>query len=381
MKRYLKVRINTDKNNTLLLKLNKINADIKNINYTKEYIIFDINYQDLKRVKRYLISYNIEVIDETGIYKIKKEISKNLLFFVGLIFSFLVFTFLSNIIIKVNVIHQNKEIRELIKSDLKEYGITPLSMKKSYDEYEEVITKIKENHKDKIEWLEIDVDGMVINIRVEERIITNYETKTGPCNIIATKSGTIRSLLTSRGVPLVKINDYVKMGDTLISGEVKLNEEVKNDVCASGNVYAEVWYNVQASIPLNYIEETKTGKMRYNLLIKKGPIEKEILKPRVKDSKLKKYYLFKIFDYEFYFVKDYEVTKTNKKYSETEALNILKKEITQKLTVNSKQITKIINEKVLQKSVNNDKLNIDMFIAVEEQIGKSITYQRETESD
>ena len=53
MKHYVRVRIKTDKKSNILLKLNKISVDIKNIKYEKDYIYFDILNKDIKRVKKY----------------------------------------------------------------------------------------------------------------------------------------------------------------------------------------------------------------------------------------------------------------------------------------------------------------------------------------
>jgi len=174
MKHYLKIRINTTKKTSVLLKLNKINVDIKNILYKNDALELDILENDLKRVKKYLVSYKIDIIDETGIYKLKSEMKKNMLFIISIIFSVILFLILTNIIVKVNVIHENAELRELLTDALKERGVNSLTFKKNYDEYEAIILDIKNNYKDKIEWLEIDVDGMIINVRVEERIINNY---------------------------------------------------------------------------------------------------------------------------------------------------------------------------------------------------------------
>ena len=381
MNHYLKIRITTSNKSATLLKLNQINVNIKNIIYEDKYLILDILASDLKRVKKYLLSNKIEILSETGFYKIKPLIKKNRLFITSLIFACFVFLILNNLIVKVNIIHENSTLRALINEDLQKYGVTPLSFKKSYQEYEKIISTIKNNHKDAIEWIEIDVDGMVINIRVEERIINNYEQNSGYCHIVANKSGIVRSILTKRGVSLVTINDFVVPGDILISGEIKLNEEVKNDVCAEGEVYAEVWYNISASIPLNYEVMEDTGKMRYNFMLKKDNTEYVILRSRVKEKRVEKKRLFKLFGYEFYFEKEYEVNKKTSTYNSYEAEKYAIQLIHEKLTTQGAKIDKIINEKVLKKSVINDNLDIDMFIAIEEQIGISKNYQKETESD
>ena len=151
MKHYILVRIKTPKKTSLLLKLNRLNVDIKEIHYEKEYLKFMIPDKDLKRVKKYLVSYKVEVIDETGIYKLKSELKKNNLIIIGIIFASVIFLILSNLIVSVNVIHEDSTLRELIMESLKENGVTKLSFKKSYDEYERIIENIKEEYQDRIE--------------------------------------------------------------------------------------------------------------------------------------------------------------------------------------------------------------------------------------
>ena len=177
MKHYILVRIKTPKKTSLLLKLNRLNVDIKEISYEKDCLKFLILDKDLKRVKKYLVSFKVEIIDEAGIYKLKKELKKNNLIITGIIFAVIIFLILSNLIVNINVIHEDSTLRELILESLKEKGVTRLSFKKSYDEYESIIESIKEEYQDRIEWLEIDVEGMVINVRVEERIINEKRRK------------------------------------------------------------------------------------------------------------------------------------------------------------------------------------------------------------
>ena len=370
MKHYILVRIKTPKKTSLLLKLNRLNVDIKEIHYEKEYLKFMILDKDLKRVKKYLVSYKVEVIDETGIYKLKSELKKNNLIIIGIIFASVIFLILSNLIVSVNVIHEDSTLRELIMESLKENGVTKLSFKKSYDEYERIIESIKEEYQDKIEWLEIDVEGMVINVRVEERIINDYEKDYSTCHIVASKSGIIKSIATTKGVAEVSINDYVAKGDILINGSIKLNDEVKANVCASGSVYAEVWYNVSASMPM--VEEIRndTGKMRYNLMMKKGSDETVLLKSRIKGEKrVENVYLFKIFGFEFYLQKEYEVKIEEIEYKEEEATQKLIELVREKLDLKLDNFESIIEEKVLQKDIKNNNIYIDMFLAVREQIG------------
>ena len=381
MKHYLLVRIKTSKKTSLLLKLNRLNVDIKEVEYAKDYLKFKILASDFKKVKKYLMSFKVEILDETGIYKLKEELKKNNLIIVGIIFATIVFLILSNIIVKINIVHEDESLREIIGEALTEAGVTTLSFKKSYDEYEAIIESIKESYPDRIEWLEIDVEGMVLNIRVEERIINNYEPDYSTCHIVASKSGIVKSIRSEKGVSMVSINDYVTQGEILINGNISLNEIVKKSVCASGEVYAEVWYSVSASIPLTEEKRKDSGKMRYNFMVKNGSDEYVLLKSRVGEEKrVENVYLFSIFGFEFYLQKEYEVEVETINYTEEEALTKGIDLINEKLELKLDNFESIIEEKVLQNTTKDNNIYIDMFVAVTEQIGVK-EYFDETRSD
>ena len=73
MNHYIIIRIKTPKKTDLLLKLNKINVNIRNIKYEDKYLVFELLASDIKRVRKYLVSYKLEIIEDTGIYKLTCE--------------------------------------------------------------------------------------------------------------------------------------------------------------------------------------------------------------------------------------------------------------------------------------------------------------------
>ncbi len=370
MKHYVLIRIKTPKKTNLLLKLNHLNVEMKDITYESDGLKFKVLQKDLNRIKKYLASYSVEVIDELGVYKLKNEMKKNCFIITGIIFASIIFLILSNLIVKIDIIHEDATLRELIQDSLIEKGVKPLSFKKSYEEYERIIADIKDEYQDKIEWLEIDVEGMVIHVRVEERIVTNYDQDYSTCHIVASKSGIIKSITTKRGVSEVSINDYVKKGDILINGNIKLNDEIKNRTCANGSVYAEVWYQVQASMPLSFEKKSDTGKMRYNLMIKKGSDKTVLLRSRIKGEKrVENVLLFKFLGFEFYLQKEYELKVENFNFTPQEAKEKAISLAKEKLALKLDNFESIIEEKVLQNTIKNNNIYIDMFVAVKEQIG------------
>ena len=78
-------------------------------------------------------------------------------------------------------------------------------------------------------------------------------------DIVAKSDAIIKNIEAYSGVIVGNINQYVKKGDVIISGDIILNDEVKKQVSAKGDVYGEVWYKISVSYPLNYYEEIETG--------------------------------------------------------------------------------------------------------------------------
>lgn len=371
---YIWVKTKTDNYNKLILKIQNLNINIYDITYERDYILLNIKIDDFSKLKKYLISYKFKKVKDIGIFNFKNILKKYNRFLCAIIFGLLVVFFLSNIIVKVNVIHSKKEIRELVTNALEERGIKRLTFKKKYDEIQKIKSEILEEYKDRLEWIEIETDGMIYNIRIEERIITDIKTNNKYCHIVADKSGVVTKIVTYKGVANVGINKYVSKGDILISGEVKLNEEVKNNVCAEGFVYGEVWYTVNVSLPLNYEESTKTGKMRYNLMYEDEYGSHVILKSRLKTKEVKNEQILSLLGRKLYLQKEYETIVEQKTYTEEEALNQALSLALEKVNVKLEENEKVISQKVLKKSINNSKMELEVFTSVEEKIGVQEEY-------
>lgn len=216
--------------------------------------------------------------------------------------------------------------------------------------------------------MEFEVRGMVINVKIEERIITDIKKNDRVCDIVAKKNGVINEIKIEQGEGLVNINDYVKEGDILIRGSVKYNEEDKRYTCASGEIYATTWYTGSISIPFKYYEYEKQNDKRYNLVWEYNDNKHEIFKNRLENYESNYKTLLKIFDFNLYIDKQVSVKKIEKEYSEEEALEI---GINKVIETIEKKLTKkdtIIDKKVLKKVKNNSTMDIDVFVVVKELI-------------
>ena len=361
-------------------KVQYLNINILDIKYENNYVYLKIDSKYLEKLNKYLVSYKFRVVNVTGIYKVIEKKKKNYIFVICLFIGIILFLVFSNMIVKINIIHENKDIREIISDELDEYGITVLSFKKSYSELDKIREEILDKYPDKLDWMEFDVNGMVLNVRIEERIITDTTKEDKVCDLVATKSGVINDILVSEGEVKVNINDYVREGDTLVSGIITYNEEDKRYTCASGRIYATTWYTVSVSIPLEYKEYVETGKKKYNIVWEVDGNKKKILKDRFTSFNSSLSNILRVFDFNLYVETQRETEEVIKTYTEEETLNVGINKAISSIEVTLGEFDEIIDKKVLKKYANNSTMDIEVFIIVKELISteKEITIE-ETE--
>lgn len=369
MNKYIIINV---KNNIkrFINKCNKYNIELYNINYIdKDNIIVKINKEDYKNIKTYNYYSEIEIYRNVGIDYFFNRIDKLKYFILSFILC-LVFTYLiSNIILRINVIHSNKNIRELVSDKLYEYGIKKYSIKKDFNQIEDIKNKILESNKDKLEWISITNIGMTYVVRVEERIIDKPKEENEYCNVVATKESLVTNIFSDKGDILVNVNDLVRKDDILISGNLILNEETKSYTCASGKVMGKVWYNTNITIKRDYLKKEYTGKKRYNFII-----NHKILKNN-KYSKFDKKYIINNRFIKIY--KEIEYKEKRYKYNELDSINKALLEIDNKFKNKLNNNGKVLDKKILNKNINNKEINLNVFVITEENIGKQIELNKD----
>ena len=363
------VKIATKSYYNLLIKLNDLNVTIYDNKKYLDYILLKINYGDYQKIKKYLISYKTEIVDITGIPKIKKLIKKYIFFIMGSIIGIILLLIVNNLIYKIDIKTNNSNIHSLLKKELAKYNLKALHFKKNHLEIEKIVNDIKNNNKDLIEWLEIRYDGLKMIVNVVEKTKENNQVEYKYCDVLAKTDAKIDSIITYRGIPLKSINDYVKKDEVLISGDIIHNEEVKNMVCASGIIYGEVWYKIKVSIPLEEEVIKYTGKNRYNISIKNNNKKYLIFKSRLLEKEEEEINIYKLNNFEINLVKEKEYIKINNKLTEEEAYNKGLNAGLEKIQLKLNKNEEILLQKVLKKEVNNSTIYLEIFVVTKESIG------------
>lgn len=347
-------------------KCKRYNLDLHNLTYIdKNKIIVKINKEDLELIKRYNYYSDIETYKKLGIDNIKEKIYKQKYFILLFILCLIGMYFISNIILKINIIHSNKNVRELVKEELKGYGITKYSYKKGFNELNEIKNKILENNKDKLEWISITNIGMTYVVRIEERIIDELKNEYEYCNIYSTKEALITNIYSTKGEIIVSVNDIVKPNDLLISGNIVLNEETKGFTCATGKVMGKVWYKTNISLDRIYYKKEYTNNKRLNFTINKKVLRNN------KYTEFDKKYLIKTSFFTLYKELEYKTKKY--KYNEKESLESALLEVDNKFKTKLGNNGKVLSKKVLNKEITDKSINLSVFVTTEENIAKQET--------
>jgi len=276
---------------------------------------------------------------------------------------------LSNMIWKVEITGGSKETRYEVELLLSELGLQKGNFIQQSGNLSivelEIMNKIKN-----VSYVGIERQGSSYYINIQENKEHQQNPDKNPSNLIASKAGIIQNIYVTRGRPMVRVNDFVKEGDVLVTGF--LADEGDVYTYSEGTVIAEVWYNIKATIDLN--------KERLKLVDQ--PAEK---------------YTFSIAKWEFfggqpssnsrllfeeerplYFLKwELPFTIHKKYYYEEETVTesfddeaLIIQTISEQLKRRLGQSIEIDYYKILHEEKDNDKVNIELFVKLIEDISE-----------
>ena len=352
------------------------------IKYLNNEILIKIKYNDYKRLIKNNSNKQIEINKYAGKRKAKDLILKYKIPIICFILGTILLLFLSQHIFYINIDTYNNELKKEIEYSLEKNNIKKYSLKRSYKKLEKVKKRIKENNEN-IEWIELKNDGVVLNVKVIEKKekynnqnINNYYT-----DIIAKKSGYIRKIIATSGEVLKNTDDYVEKGETIISGNIIKNDEIVAKTKSKGLIYAEVWYIKKLSKNLNSTVLEKSGYSRKKLIINVNNKKINLLNIKIKDRNTNKKILFKTSIFSLIEKTETEYEKKNKKYTDEEAIIILKNKAKKDILKTLDKTEYITSQKTLKKYKENDKISIEVLFKVYEEIGQTVKAKENIEKE
>lgn len=371
MNSYLYIKVESSNINKFLQKCNKNGINIINIKYISyKSIIVLINEKDYKRIKKIGINKKISIVKKNGKNRYIEILKNNKVFFISCLIGIIILIVLSNIIFKIEIISDNNELKNIIKTELSNNGIEKYKFMKNFDDIEIIKKNIINKYRDNIEWMEISRIGTKYRVNVVERKIKKIESSDKIYSLVANKSGVVRGIFTEKGISLVEKGDYVKKGDILVSSDIKLNDNLKNRISVKSKVYAETWYKVRVEYPLDYSEKKYTNNKRKTIFVKISNKYIEPLSYNNYDRKKKVVYKDRFNLIEIGLEEIREIKIINNHYSVSEALKKANEEAKNKIDGILEEDEYIINEKTLNFYNNGSKIIVDIFFSIYEQIGE-----------
>ena len=366
--------------NTYILKLDyaknlnrllKYHVHFIKIKYNHDACFLYVDKENYDKLVHYFEIYNIFLYKITGLHYYRLLIKKYYIFIISTILGIMFLYLLSNIIFKIEIMTNKKDLIEIITNELESSKLSKYRFGKSYSEKEKIKNNILTKYKNKIEWLEIDRVGSKYYVRVLERIINNKEEDIKYQNVVAKRNAIILEIKSGSGQIVKKVNDYVNKGDVIISGNITKKDEVKDRVKAMGKIYGETWYNVRVELPKTYNNITRTGNSynRYTidffnnklfLFGKKDYKNEEYVDKKIISNKLLPFSLNK--------TTIYELKSDVLLYTYSDALSKGMMIARDKLLDNLGKNSKILEQKKLKLYEENSKIIIEVFFKVYEDI-------------
>ena len=357
--------------NRFIKKLRTNKIEILSLKYIDknqvDIIIYKKDYETVLKIKSI---YEVTELDVFGLIKIKRKLKISRHLIIITVIAFIIFLIFTHIIFNVEVIHSNKDIRNLILSELKKENIKPFSLKKSYSKISQIKENILNKYKDKIEWLEIEENGTKYTVRVEERTIVKKDNDNTPRNIIAKKDGVLKKVIAEKGDIVKDMNDYVKKGDLIVNGELVFNDEVKGKVKAEGKAFAEVWYVTKTEYPIFTFKETKTKNTKnvYAIKFLNHTLELTFNKFKTKQIEEKEILKHNLIPFKIVKQKQTETKVKDEILTVEEAIYKAKQKAENDIKKNLSKEEYIIRSKYLKSTVKESIVEVEMFFAVYENI-------------
>lgn len=362
------------------------------INIDNEFYEAHISIEHLPKAKEIAQQMNI-TLKVFAFYRFKSLIKYVLqhkaLFIAGTI-SILFLFMLANLIWSVKINGVSFDIKQKIEEQLKQHDIMPLQFSFTKKSSHELQTSLLQEIPELL-WIGVEKKGTRYQIEAVEKSIVPKAEETVPSHLVATKKGVIKRMEVSKGFPEVRVNDYVTPGKKLVSGVYEPEEEKEPDeeekdkdssreiVGAEGKIIARTWYEMKMSIPLeiNYERLTGAEEKKYYLQMSKLQLPIWNFKPVPfeqvqKEDQVDQLHLFH-YKLPLYFmqttIREKEMVEEKRTKSEAIELGIeyAKVKIKSQLGIDAE----VISEKVLHESLDNGKVNLHLFITVEEDIAMS----------
>lgn len=214
------------------------------------------------------------IMEKCGMPFLLHRYRKRKMFFVGVVLCSVIIYLFSLFVWDIQFKGNSARTSEVLVKFLEENNLRHGMLKSDID-CEAVETMIR-NEFDDIIWTSVEIKGTRLIVYVQEslKIENTGETNSDvPTDLCAKRDGTIESIITRSGTPLVSVGDAVSAGAVLVSGRIDIigdNGEVVNyQYCSSdADIYIRTTYPYEETFSLVYTDKKYIGEPEASYYVK-----------------------------------------------------------------------------------------------------------------
>lgn len=337
---------------------------------------------DFKKIKNIAkkTKCRVHIEKKIGIPFIINKYRKRKIFAIAIgviaIFIFVITRFVWNI----EIIGNEKISEQEMIAIIQEHGVE-IGKLKSKLNIEKIINEIRLQRSD-LSWIGIKIKGTNVIVEVEEAIQKpEVIDKNKITNIVSDKMATISKMIVQNGTARVNVGDMVQPGDLLVEGIMEGKYTGIRKVHAEATILAKIYYEKEKKETFIQEVEEKTGNEEekieifihnFKINLHKGLSNFENYDTIRTNKKLKIFSNYYI-PIEIVKVKNLEVQKKYKKYTQEELTKKVEATLTQELE-EEYEISKYPDtdvEKNVTTEIEEDGIKVKVIYAVQQEIGTS----------
>ncbi|MFA9455848.1 sporulation protein YqfD [Halalkalibacter sp. AB-rgal2] len=350
--------------------------NVKRVN--NDAIIASLHLEDVKRLRPLLRQSQCKIVftHRRGWPFLLKSMGSRFGFVAGIAIFFVLILLLSNVVWNIEVKGASPKVENELRQVIQELGVKRGVFQFTLPNVEYIQREVSERVEDAT-WIGVRQKGTTYEFEVVEQQLPEEAERYSPRHLVATKEAIINKVFVEHGQSVVKINDFVREGDLLVSGYIgKEGEEEQKIVAAQAVILGEIWYKSEVEVPLEALFTTLSGERKVKHHLEIGGISlpiwgfgKHSFEQVEQDNHVKPIRFFQwTLPISYERVTYYESVDYERTYTKDEAIAAAKKRAKAELIQHLPNDAEVIGEKVLHEALENGKVKLQIHYQVIEDI-------------
>ncbi|TFD92329.1 sporulation protein YqfD [Jeotgalibacillus sp. R-1-5s-1] len=384
---YVHVRVKGEGRQLLIAELSLKKVEIRMLQETgPEEITFLIRLQAISSLRRAAFKKGcaVSLSQGGGVYYYLLKMQSRISIILALCIACLMFYGSLQFLWGINVEGGSPEVRTEAEELLRLNGYQSGALMRQLSSEKEVISSLYQSI-EQISWAGFEWNGTRLTVHIREKKELPPTAKDEAAHLVASKTGTVQRMLIDAGTPVKERYQVVKKGELLVSGFIGAEGKEKA-IHASGEVYANTWYETNVTIPVDTMIYTLTGKQYSSYALQTGDVKTpDIHINRASFSIHQKDRVVKTFDV-FGWKVPIEVIHTNHKEVKKAKKKLTMEQIKEAgIKIGAKQVLAqtggtgtITKEKILHEQIENGKVKLTIYYQALEEIAEVKPFTEET---